>query len=367
MQENDQKPKGELPRPDASLQPVTELPPPALEEGLFHSRMFSISNLSLRHHSRMEYILSATERLSQALGIQVSASSYHAHTSMTSFLYPDAGQYRIVVVNIFYDLLYFIDDLFGEDIKGSSASSQPDLEQLMQIWLTGQASETYLANLTNRRIKAVCEAMSWVRTKLRESCEPALFKKLSQLLFEHLKEQLRPEGYRDTASYVALRRKFSGMYLAIHLTEYCYGCYLTPELIKRVPSLQKAIDMCNDIGGLSNDIFSYPKECHSKLNLVNSFLVLGHCSSLKDAVQASIDHVNHCHVQYDAAIEEVHQEVQALPASDRAIVLKFVDGLHAILSASYHWQLVTQRYRHEQHILEDMRLTNHDFSTTTVI
>ncbi len=157
------------------------------------------------------------------------------------------------------------------------------------------------------------------------------------------------------------------MYLAIHLTEYCYGCYLNPKLMERVPSLQTAIDMCNDIGGLSNDIFSYPKESHSKLNLVNSFLVLGKASSLEEAVQAAIDYVNDCHSEYDTAIEQVHTEVQALPANDRAIVLKFVDGLQAILAASYHWQLVTQRYRHQAHILDDMRLSDNDLPDTRII
>lgn len=365
MRENDQKAQSAISKKYLN-QPI-QLPPPALRKGLFHSKMFSISTLPRHHHSRMEYILSATARLSKALGIQLNEPSYHAHTSMTSFLYPDAGQYRIVVVNIFYDLLYFIDDLFGEDIKGSSASGQPDLEQLMQIWLTGQANEDYLKSLTNERIKAICHAMSWVRTKLFNSCEPALFEKLSMLLFEHLREQLRPESYTDTTSYVHLRRKFSGMYLAIHLTEYCYGCYLTPELMKRVPSLQTAIDMCNDIGGLSNDIFSYPKESHSKLNLVNTFLVLNQANTLKEAVQASIDYVNDCHTQYDIAIEQLYVEVQALPANDRAIVLKFVDGLHSILAASYHWQLVTQRYRHQTHILDDMRSTDNDLLDTGII
>lgn len=355
MRETDQKAQSTLSQ--KGLKQPIQLPPPALKEGLFHSKMLSISTLPLHHHSRMEYILSATARLSKALGIQLNESSYHAHTSMTSFLYPDAGQYRIVIVNIFYDLLYFIDDLFGEDINGTSAD-QPDLEQLVQIWLTGQAAENYLESLTNERIKAICNAMSWVRTKLFNSCDPALFKKLSMLLFEHLHGQLRPEDYTDTTSYVHLRRKFSGMYLAIHLTEYCYGCYLTPELMKRVPSLQTAIDMCNDIGGLSNDIFSYPKESHSKLNLVNTFLVLNQANTLEEAVQAAIDYVNDCHKQYDLAIEQLHIEVQALPANDRAIVLKFVDGLQSILAASYHWQLVTQRYRHQAHILDNMRLTD---------
>lgn len=367
MRENDQKAQSALSKKSLNPQPTVHLPLPAFKEGLFHSKMFSISTLPLHHHARMEYILTATARLSKALGIQLNASSYHAHTSMTSFLYPDAGQYRIVVVNIFYDLLYFIDDLFGEDIKGVSASGQPDLEQLMQIWMTGHASEGYLEALTNPRIRSICEAMAWVRTKLCDSCEPALFQKLSKLLFDHLREQLRPEGYTDTATYVQLRRKFSGMYLAIHLTEYCYGCHLTPDLMKRVPSLQTAIDMCNDIGGLSNDIFSYPKESHSQLNLVNSFVVLGKTKTLKDAVQASIDYVNQCHKQYDAAIEQVHVEVQALSANDRAVVLKFVDGLQSILAASYHWQLVTQRYRHQAHILDDMRLTNKDLPDTSII
>lgn len=323
---------------------------------LFHSNQFTISTLPMEHHPRIEDILSATGRLSEALNIQLGKASYTAHTSMTAFLYPKSGRYRIVLVNIFYDLLYYIDDLFGEDIEGMNVSEQPNLQELMNIWLTGTINDDYYQNVKSNRIQSVCTAMQWVRTKLLQTCEPTFFKKLSKLLFEHLRDQLRPDGYTDIPSYIALRRNFSGMYVAIHLTEYCYGCYLTPTILEQVPSLQVAIDKCADIGGLSNDIFSYPKERHSKFNLVNCFLHLKEVQSLEEAIQASIDLVNGCHNEFNEALAKAQVEAQTLSDEKRADVLEFMEGLCSILSASYHWQLVTQRYRHEAHILQDLKI-----------
>lgn len=325
------------------------------QSSIFHSNQFTISTLPMEHHPHIEDILSATGRLSEALNIQLGKASYAAHTSMTAFLYPKSGRYRIVLVNIFYDLLYYIDDLFGEDIEGSNTSEQPNLQELMNIWLTGHINGDYYQNIHSLRIKSVCTAMQWVRTKLLQTCEPPFFKKLSKLLFEHLRDQLRPNAYTDIPSYIALRRNFSGMYVAIHLTEYCYGCYLTTDILQKVPSLQVAIDKCADIGGLSNDIFSYPKEKHSKFNLINSFLTLKKVKTLEEAIKSSIDLVNECHNDFDEALSKIQLEAQTLPDTERTKVLEFIEGLTSILSASYHWQLITQRYRHNEHILQDLK------------
>lgn len=320
----------------------------------FNSQQLTISALKLDHHPAINDILSATSRLSKELGIQLD-KSYASHTSMTAFLYPKSGKYRIVIVNILYDLLYYIDDIFGEDIEGSSGEDKPVLEELMVIWQTGKINPTYYNSLTSEKIKNVCNAMLWVRTKLFQSCEPAFFKKLSKLMFEHLRDQLKPNAYGNIEEYIQLRRNFSGMYVAIYLIEYCYSRYLTAGMLEKIPSLQKAIDLCADIGGLSNDIFSYPKESHSKFNLVNSFSVLNDAMTLDEAVQKSIDLVNNCHADFNTAIKQIYTDIIDLPIEDKATVLQFVDGLKSILSATYHWQLVTQRYRHDNHILEDLK------------
>lgn len=359
MKESNQE---NLPPKQSSTASSQKNEPKGQQKAVFHSNQFTISTLPLEHHPRIEDILSATGRLSEALNIQLGKDSYAAHTSMTAFLYPKSGRYRIVLVNIFYDLLYYIDDLFGEDIEGSNVAEQPNLQELMNIWLTGHINGDYYQNVRSPRIKSVCTAMQWVRTKILQTCEPPFFKKLSKLLFEHLRDQLRPDGYTDIPSYIALRRNFSGMYVAIHLTEYCYGCYLTPSIMQQVPSLQVAIDKCADIGGLSNDIFSYPKERHSKFNLINSFLTLKKVKTLDEAIQASIDLVNGCHNDFDEALTKAQVEAQTLSDEDRAKVLEFIEGLTSILSASYHWQLVTQRYRHDEHILQDLKTdSQHQF------
>jgi hypothetical protein len=327
---------------------------PAFSLNAFTSQELTISKLKLKHHPAMDSILSSTARLSKELNLQID-ESYAAHTSMTSFLYPKSGKYKVVIVNILYDLLYYIDDLFGEDIEGASQEDKPSLPELMYIWQTGKISPVYYNELTSEKVKTVCTAMQWVRNKLFQSCEPAFFKKLSWLLFEHLRDQLKPDAYESVDEYIILRRNFSGMYVAIYLIEYCNGRYLSNEMLEKVPSLQKAIDLCADIGGLSNDIFSYPKETHSKFNLVNSFEVLNQTKTLDEAIQKAIDLVNTCHADFKIAIKQVHSEISGLAVEEKATILQFSDGLKSILAATYHWQLVTERYRHENHILEDLK------------
>jgi hypothetical protein len=320
----------------------------------FNSQQLTISRLKLNHHEAMESILSSTARLSKELNLQID-QSYAAHTSMTSFLYPKSGKYKVVIVNILYDLLYYIDDLFGEDIEDANAEDKPSLTELMYIWQTGKINEVYYNELSSEKVKTVCTAMQWVRNKLFQSCEPSFFKKLSWLLFEHLRDQLKPDTYESVEEYILLRRNFSGMYVAIYLIEYCTGRYLTNEILEKVPSLQKAIDLCADIGGLSNDIFSYPKESHSKFNLVNSFEVLNETKTLSEAIQKAIDLVNTCHVDFDKAVKQINAEISDLPVEEKATILQFTDGLKSILAATYHWQFVTERYRHDSHILEDLK------------
>lgn len=323
----------------------------------FNSQQLSISELRPQHHEAMESILLATSRLSKELNIQID-QSYAAHTTMTSFLYPKSGKYRIVIVNILYDLLYYIDDLFGEDIEKNQQEDKPALSELMYIWQTGKINSIYYNQLTSNEIKTVCTALQWVRNKIFQSCEPTFFKKLSWLLFEHLRDQLKPDAYESTEEYILLRRNFSGMYVAIYLIEYCTGRYLNHDLLEKVPSLQTAIDLCADIGGLSNDIFSYPKESHSQFNLVNSFGVLKQTKTLDKAIQKSIDLVNNCHAEFKKMIKQIRTDIKGLTVEEKVTVLQFADGLNSILSATYHWQFVTNRYRHQQHILEDMKYSS---------
>ncbi|WMX12889.1 MULTISPECIES: terpene synthase family protein [unclassified Aureispira] len=320
----------------------------------FNSKQLTISTLEIHYHEAIQDILKATSKLTKELDIQLE-EVYSAHTSMTAFLYPNSGRYRLVIANVLYDFLYYIDDLFGEDIEIGEDDERPSLMAMMQIWKTGKIQDGFLDAIKNPKIKNIYNALLWIRTKLFQSSEPAFFKKLSGLLFEHLKDQLEPKDFSTVDEYILLRRRFGGMYPVAFLVEYCNNRYLAAGTLEKVPSLQKAIDACADIGGLSNDIFSYPKESHSKFNLVNSYLVAHPEMTLKEAVQNSIDLVNDCHFEFDQAIEQLQTEVKVLSEEQQITVLKFAEGLKDILSASYHWQFVTQRFRHDNHILEDLK------------
>lgn len=323
----------------------------------FNSHQLTISTLEITYHEAIQDILKATSRLTKELNIQLE-QVYSAHTSMTAFLYPNSGKYRLVIANVLYDFLYYIDDLFGEDIEVLENEERPSLTEMMQIWKTGEVNTDSLEYNRSPKIKNIYNALLWIRTKLVQSSKPAFFKKLSKLLFEHLKEQLEPKDYTTVEEYIMLRRRFGGMYPVAFLVEYCNNKYLEPDTLAQLPSLQKAIDACADIGGLSNDIFSYPKESHSKFNLINSYIVVHPEMTMKEAVQRSIDIVNDCHFEFDQAIEQLQIEAKVLPIKEQATVLQFANGLKDILSASYHWQFVTERFRHDNHILEDLRFAS---------
>jgi hypothetical protein len=320
----------------------------------FNSNQLTISTLEITYHEAIKDILKATSRLTDKLNIQLE-QVYSAHTSMTAFLYPHSGKYRLVIANVLYDFLYYIDDLFGEDIEVLEDEKRPSLTEMMQIWKTGVINTDSIEYNSSEQIKNIYTALLWIRTKLVQSSDPVFFKKLSKLLFEHLKEQLEPKDYDTVEEYLMLRRRFGGMYPVVFLVEYCNNRYLAPDTLAQLPSLQNAIDACADIGGLSNDIFSYPKESHSKFNLINSYLVVHPEMTLQEAVQNSINVVNDYHFEFDQAIEQLQIEVKSLPKKEQITVLQFADGLKDILSASYHWQFVTQRFRHDNHILEDLK------------
>jgi hypothetical protein len=75
--------------------------------------------------------------------------------------------------------------------------------------------------------------------------------------------------------------------------------------------------------------------------------------------------VNGCHNDFEEALTKAKVEALTLSDDDRTKVLEFIEGLCSILSASYHWQLVTQRYRHDEHILQDLKTdaeTDHQFN-----
>lgn len=328
----------------------------------FNSSQLTISTLEIKYHNAIKDVLKATSKLTAELNIQLE-QVYSAHTSMTAFLYPNSGKYRLVIANVLYDFLYYIDDIFGEDIEVVEDEKRPSMAEMMQIWKTGKINEDAVEYTSSPKVKNIYNALLWIRTKLVQSSEPAFFKKLSKLLFEHLKEQLEPKDFNTVEEYIMLRRRFGGMYPVVFLVEYCNNRYLAADTLAQLPSLQKAIDACADIGGLSNDVFSYPKESHSKFNLINSYLVVDPKMTLKEAVQNSINVVNDCHFEFDQAIKQLQVEIKTLSKEEQVTVLQFADGLEDIVSASYHWQFVTERFRHDNHILEDLKYnSNYTFN-----
>ena len=323
----------------------------SLPTGLaMRSDLLTISAVPKLCHPEIERIQAMAKERSEELGIVV-PKFYDAHASMTSFLYSQAPVDRVVTTTLFNNILYYIDDVLGEDIIGSQ-SSDSLAATVLKVW---QGGERTSGQQEEPAVETLLSAVEAVRNEILEKSDEVFFSRLTGSLVAHLQHVFRPRPYRNLAEYLFTRAHFGGMYLVFKMAEFASDLYLDEAVAESIPSLRSAEGACVHLGGLSNDLFSYPKEKHSAFNLVNAYLWLELASSLDEAVQLSLDLINHYHEVYDESIARARVTIQHLPQESRRAPEAYIESLQNILSASYHWQRFTERYRDPEHFFHDLR------------
>ncbi|MEM8961467.1 MAG: polyprenyl synthetase family protein [Acidobacteriota bacterium] len=312
------------------------------------SVLLTIATVPKLCHPEIDRVQQLAKERSEALGIVI-PRFYDAHASMSSFLYSSAPVDRVVTTTLFNSLLFYIDDVLGEDIIGAQSSGSL-AARVMAVW-QGQSLES----CEPEPIGTVLAAVEAVRDDILSKSNEPFFRRLTKSIAGHLQHVFQPRSYRSLEEYLQTRAHFSGMYPTLIMSELVADAYLDDAILESVPWLRCAEGACVHIGGLSNDLFSYPKERHSAFNLVNAQLKLGLVSTLEDAVRASIELVNRYHEVYRESIEQARVTLEHLSSGSRQTAEAYIDGMDNILSASYHWQRFTERYRHPDHFFTDMR------------
>ncbi len=313
----------------------------------FTSNCLTISKTKLKTHKDASLILKKAKSISKELGV-IDDDLYKHHTTMTNYLYVDAPINKMVNAVVTYDVLYFLDDFFGED---TNKGLLVDLKKVLAIW----AGNTQYSD-SNTKIDNLYKSIFYISNSIKKDSPSYFFNKYTQSITEHLSYSLKSIPYTTVDEYIAIRLYTGGMFPVIDLIEYIHSIYISPEILNKVSLIKKLREQCALIGALSNDLFSYAKEKHSNYNLINAYLLSNEADNYNDAVNKSIIKVNTIHSEFQLTLERIVQKSTELNPTHRAIVLKYIDAINVIVSSSYHWQKSTKRYLHSENIFEDMKV-----------
>jgi len=315
---------------------------------MLSSKQLLISNTELKKHRQIDQILEKAKSRTLSMDLVLS-KHYDAYSTMCAYLYANADYKKVVDATIFFNILYFIDEVYGEDT--TTLSELPDTSTLRSIWESGDM------DIDIPEIKKLAVGMQKIKRSISKNSNSDFISKLGVTLKEHLTHVLNPTNYNSLDEYIHSRVHFSGMLLPIDLIEYTYNNYLPkklPSIIKT--NLNLLQQRCAEIGALSNDIFSYPKEKHSQFNLINVLIKLGKATDLEDAILKSIEIVNKKYVDFKetkASFTSMFADNNA-PYKDQ--IFEYLQKLEDIIAGSYHWQVNTKRYTHKDHFFVELKI-----------
>lgn len=318
-----------------------------IEKQKFESTNLHISKTPFFMHEDAEVILNKAKEISMRLGI-VDEELYRNHSTMTNYLYVDGTIERMVNTLVTYDAFYFLDDFFGED---TVEEETVDLKRILKLW----EGEHVEASNEDQKVSSLYQSIAYIGKVVRNDSSEVFFTKYTKSIKDHLYYVLGEIPFKTVAEYIEIRLHTSGMLPVLDLMEYVNDNYVTNDLEGKLPLLQSLKITCALIGGLSNDLFSYAKEKHSKYNLINAFLQTKEASTYEEAVMKAIEIVNELYFRFEREMIQAQRKVEEFDSKNQSVILKHLKGLKVVVSACYHWQLETRRYRHSENVFEDLR------------
>jgi len=259
-------------------------------------------------------------------------SGYH---TMSAYLFPNTTPERLAAIILLNDWLFYIDEQFDRN-DGMTANMRHEyFLTLATVIKTGTGADT------NDPVQAFAIYLHHVFAELGD---PRWLHRFIHNTEDHLAGAAIDidyllddyEGDALISAFIDVRRADSGMKPTCDLIEFAYDIYL-PDTAWHNPIVSRARDLCVNIGGLMNDLMSYEKEVielGSSFNLVALLERSG--MSFEDAVDETIRYINVEMTQFNTL--KAH-----IPEDDD--VLLYYQGLADQITAAYHWQFATMRYK----------------------
>ncbi len=296
----------------------------------------------LRLYPQFEEIETIISDISQTLNIKL--PHYHNYQSMTYFMFPDTTAERLVALSLLSNLLYYIDDLYDRH-KLHPHPETLDLprhfKKVIEIFCLGDAAMPCQQHLLYDTALAL-------HHHFLQLSNPTWFEHFVKVLTEHLmstrpQSMTEPEHYNSAEEYFRVRELDGGIWTSINSIEFAANRFL-PQKIHNHPHIHDMSLLCGRIATLTNDLFSYEKEVIDMGSQFNLLAVLMQSAGLtfEQAVHCAIESINYDTAKFVEACDTVPDFGTMDLNTD---VQMYIQGLRDILSATWYWQMATDRYR----------------------
>lgn len=269
-------------------------------------------------------------------------ADYH---TMTAYLYPRTSREQLAVLNIFMNLLWFIDDKFDDIRMSDHADNQGHSASAIFKVATDVLIEGKFPSDKNIPWLAVCSAL---RDKVIALNGEAWLETIAQTLNHHLQsitstiDTVIVNGKPNLERYLAIRQRDSGMLVAIDCIELAYNVTLSDD-VRHHPIIQIARDCVGHVGGLMNDLMSYHKDerDNNSFNLIAILRQL-HDLNAEEGIHEAVKIIN----RYIGDFETCERYMPQWDDDDKNRMTQlYMEGLRDQIEASFHWQVATNRYR----------------------
>lgn len=283
------------------------------------------------------------------------AADYYATSRLgylTAQIYPDALRERLLVLAEWYGVWTVFDDQLEKLADDRPAEAIDAVADAVLSWLPLSGRPPRVGDPVSAAVPfAAGFGETWAA--LRAATTPAWQRRFLAHTAEYLAGCRWEAANRhagtvpDLDEYVARRRRFGGIRMAMDLSEYGRGYALSPD-VHADPVVQELLDVLGDITLWGNDIFSVlvDREEGNVSNLV--FVLQRHlgCGVVEAAAEAT--RMLDARFARLGAIEDALPDwfaERGLDERERRDVGYFVTGVHTWISGNVYWSLENSRYR----------------------
>jgi hypothetical protein len=320
-------------------------------------KMLQLSDIKCIGKARTNPLADEAERISEeycrVLGLKT--SGYKGINTMCRYLHPDANLERLVALNMFYNLLWYMDDTLISAQERSIDENDVWLQNLYRncapILLSGTMPEEDHVLYTG------CLKLRELFVKL---CPEWWMKKLVKSVSTHLHSttlsinEIMVDGKPDVEKFLKLREIDSAMPLTIDMIFLEMDIFLKDEVLND-PIISQLTAITSLYGFLTNELMSYHKEvilAGSRFNLIN-VLMEARNFTFEEAVHEAVVLIN-------SKVESFLEYEKKIPDFDDAEINRqvklYVQGLRNEFLGSWHWQWTTNRYRSVDSPFPELRI-----------
>jgi hypothetical protein len=322
-----------------------------------NNNMLKLTDIKCIGKARTNPLADEAERISEQycreLGIKT--RFYKGINTMCRYLHPDATLDRLVALNMFYNLLWYMDDTL---VSAQERSMDED-----DLWLRNLYSHLgpiLLEGKMPEESHVIYDCCLKLRELFVKFCPDWWMKKLVKMVDTHLNsttlcmDHILVDGKPDVDKFLELREIDSAMPLTIEMIFLEMGVFLTDEILEN-PIVHELTAITSLYGFLTNELFSYHKEvilAGSRFNLIN-VLMEARNISFEEAVHEAVVFINSkvdSFLEYEKKLPDFGD-----PEINRQVKL-YVQGLRNEFLGSWHWQWTTNRYRSVESPFPELRV-----------